>query len=487
VPLKFDNSFRREMEGFFVDAIADPPSAPHLLAYNNKLAADLGIAKADDAELAQLLSGGALAEGSEPLAFAYAGHQFGQFNPQLGDGRALLLGEIIAPNGARFDLQLKGSGRTAFSRRGDGKAAIGPVLREYLISEAMHAMGVPTTRSLAAVATGDPVFRDQPLPGAVLARVASSHIRVGSFEYFAAHHGPDHIRQLTDYAIARHYPDAAKAANRYLAFFEAIVDRQASLIAQWMCLGFIHGVMNTDNMSIAGETIDYGPCAFMDAYAGDTVFSSIDEYGRYAYRNQPPIARWNLHRLAEALACAVHADTGEEAVQQLGPIIDSFADRYFAAWTKGMAAKLGLAQVHQGDFELATKLFATIENQNVDFTLFFRSLSDAQAGNYAKTKALFADPTALDQWLLQWQTRLSEDPQGQEERAVRMNRVNPLYIPRNHNVEAALLAASRDGNMEPFAALLEIVRNPFDERPEASAYASPAPQGSGRYVTYCGT
>jgi serine/tyrosine/threonine adenylyltransferase len=491
--IAFEHSFRREMAGFYADAEADTPSAPRLLAFNDALAAQLGLERgdADDTMIAALLSGSALPEGAEPLAFAYAGHQFGQFSPQLGDGRALLLGEIVAPDGNRFDVQLKGSGRTPYSRGGDGKAAIGPVLREYLLSEAMHAMGVPTTRSLAAVATGDPVYRDEALPGAVLTRIASSHIRVGTFEYFASHHGVDHVRRLADYVIARHFPEAAAAPNRYLALFEAVLDRQAVLIAKWSCLGFVHGVMNTDNVSIAGETIDYGPCAFLDAYSPDAVFSSIDRQGRYAYGNQPPIARWNMHRLAEALAGLVQADYDADDVQKMGVLINDFAPRYFAAWTAGMRAKLGLASEADGDFDLATGLFHAMDGQKVDFTLLFRALAKAQAGDAGgdagPARALFADPAGFDAWLPMWQARLDQDARSSGERAAAMNAVNPLYIPRNHMVEAALDSASRHGSMKPFEALLEVVRNPFNERPGWSAYTRPAPDGFGPYVTYCGT
>ncbi len=474
----FDNSFRRNMAGFFAEAQADVPSGPRLLAFNDPLAVQLGLTRGDDAELARLFSGAELPTGAEPLAFAYAGHQFGHFSPQLGDGRALLLGEILSPDGARFDLQLKGSGRTPFSRSGDGKAAIGPVLREYLVSEAMHALGVPTTRSLAAVATGDPVYREQALPGAVLTRIASSHIRVGTFEYFAAHHGVDHLRQLAEHVIARHYPQAAEAPNRYVALFEAVLDAQAALVAKWMCLGFVHGVMNTDNVSIAGETIDYGPCAFMDSYAPDTKFSSIDAQGRYAYGNQPPIARWNMHRLAEALAGLVQADFGVDAVQEMGQLIGGFAERYFGYWTAGMRAKLGLSGEDAGDFDLATALFGAMDGQEVDFTLLFRAL----AGDESTARAMFADPAGFDAWLPRWQERL-----GGGKDAAAMHAANPLYIPRNHMVEAALEAASRDDNLGPFQALLEVVRNPFAERKGWSAYARPAPTGFGDYVTFCGT
>jgi serine/tyrosine/threonine adenylyltransferase len=481
----FDHSFHMQMVGFYAAAMPDKPTNPELLVFNHALADNLGIDRSgcSDQTVAECLSGAQLPEGAKPIAFAYAGHQFGHFSAQLGDGRALLLGECIAPDGRRLDIQLKGSGRTAFSRNGDGKAAIGPVLREFLLSEAMHALGVPTTRSLAAVSTGDPVYRDEALPGAVLTRVASSHIRVGTFEYFAAHHGVDHVRQLADYIIARHYPAAADADNCYVAMFEAVLDAQVELIAHWMSIGFVHGVMNTDNVSIAGETIDYGPCAFLDTYAPDTVFSSIDTQGRYAFGNQPAIARWNMHRLAEALAGAVHAVGGDTAVQTLGGLIDGFADRYFAVWTARMNAKLGLSGINDGDRDSVLSLLAMMEEQGADFTLTFRALSAAQAGDDAALKAQIGDAASFDYWLRKWRERLGDNTDA----ARTMDAVNPLYIPRNHMVEAALEAASRHGTMEPFEALLAAVRDPYTERPGLSAYARPAPEGFGPYKTFCGT
>ncbi|MFZ1476300.1 MAG: YdiU family protein [Sphingorhabdus sp.] len=484
----FDNSFHRTMEGFYAACEPDAASKPELVAFNDALAAELGLDRSgvSDAELAALLSGAALPDGAQPIALTYAGHQFGQFNPQLGDGRAHLLGEIVAPDARRFDIQLKGSGRTPYSRGGDGKAALGPVLREYLVSEAMHALGIPTTRSLAAVKTGDGVFREVFLPGAVLTRVAASHIRVGTFAYFAAHHGADAVRQLSDHAIARHYPAAADATNPYLAFFEAVVEAQAALIARWMQVGFVHGVMNTDNCSIAGETIDYGPCAFLDRYAADTVFSSIDRQGRYAFGNQPGIARWNMHRLAEALAGAVHAIGGDEDVAKLGPMIDGFADHYFAYWLPGMRAKIGLAGAEDGDMQLVLDLLKAMEAGKADFTLLFRSLSQAQAGDDTAALALFEDLSGFDLWLVQWHERLARDPQSTAERTAAMEAVNPLYIARNHKVEEAL-ASANGGNYAPFFSLLEVVQNPYIERVEWANYALPAPDGTEEYVTFCGT
>ncbi len=487
--IAFDHSFHAQMAGFYAAAVPASPTEPALLVFNDALAVDMGIERSDcsDQQIAEMLSGARLPEGAMPIAFAYAGHQFGHFSAQLGDGRALLLGECLIPNGKRLDIQLKGSGRTPFSRGGDGKAAIGPVLREFLVSEAMHALAVPTTRSLAAVGTGDAVYRDEPLPGAVLTRVASSHIRVGTFEFFAAHHGIDHVRQLAEYVIARHYPAAADADNPYLALFEAVLDAQVALIVHWMAIGFVHGVMNTDNVSIAGETIDYGPCAFLDVYAPDAVFSSIDKQGRYAFGNQPAIARWNMHRLAEALAGAVDAVGGEADVQKLGFLIDGFADRYITLWTQRMGRKLGLAETQEGDSELISGLLRMMHAQQVDFTMAFRALGTAQAGDAVALHNLFSDAAPLSDWQDQWQARLQSEATTPEQRLAQMNSVNPLYIPRNHMVEAALQAATRHGNLEPFQAMLEVVRNPFEERVGWSAYARPAPEGFGPYVTFCGT
>ena len=339
----FDNTYRRSLEGFYAPWQAATVPAPKLIQLNRALAAELGLdadALASDAGAA-IFAGNVVPLGAEPLAQAYAGHQFGGFVPQLGDGRALLLGEVIDRHGRRRDIQLKGSGRTPFSRGGDGKATLGPVLREYLLGEAMHALGIPTTRALAAVTTGEPVYRDQILPGAVLTRVAASHIRVGTFQFFAARGDTAKVRQLADYTIARHYPDVATAANPYLAFLDAVVNAQAALIARWMLVGFIHGVMNTDNMAVSGETIDYGPCAFMDRYHPQTVFSSIDRQGRYAYGNQPNIARWNLARLAETLLPLIHSDE-KAAIAAVSNAVNAFTDRYDTFWLEGMRAKLGM-------------------------------------------------------------------------------------------------------------------------------------------------
>lgn len=483
----FDNSFHDSMEGFYAPAEAAKPSAPKLLIFNHALAEELGLDASDagDDQLGRLFSGEALPEGANPLAFAYAGHQFGHFSPQLGDGRALLLGEVVAPGGARFDLQLKGSGPTPFSRNGDGKSAIGPVLREFLVSEAMAAMGVPTTRSLAAVATGDRVQRERAHPGAVLTRVASSHIRVGTFQFFAAHFGADHVVQLADYSIRRHFPDLAEAANPPLALLDRVIGRQCELVAHWLAVGFIHGVMNTDNVAISGETIDYGPCAFVDRFAVDTVFSSIDANGRYAYGRQPQILHWNMARFAEALLPAINAvdPAGIEAAKAL---VDAIPDRFRAIWLGRMRAKLGLVEARDGDADLIDRLFAELEQHRVDFTSFFRALAMPLRGEGAMLESLLPAPDAMAPWIADWWAQLEREDMHPHERADAMDAVNPLYIPRNHHVEAALEAAEQ-GDMAPWLQLLEVVRHPFEIHPGWEEYAGPAPEDFGPYTTYCGT
>ncbi len=479
----FDNTYARALEGFYVSAQAEPAPAPRLVKLNLTLAQELGLdpAALDSPAGAAIFAGNVLPEGALPLAQAYAGHQFGGFVPQLGDGRALLLGEVIDCHGQRRDIQLKGSGRTAFSRGGDGKAALGPVLREYLLGEAMHGLGIPTTRALAAVTTGAPVFRERPLPGAVLTRVAASHLRVGTFQFFAARADPAKVRQLADYAIARHYPAALLAPNPYLAFLEAVRDRQAELIARWMHVGFIHGVMNTDNMGISGETIDYGPCAFLDHYHPQTVFSSIDRQGRYAYGQQPSIARWNLARFAETLLPLIHEDQ-PQAIELATAALDHFTDRYDAAWLNGMRAKFGLLGAPKtSDLALVNDFLQALEDQRVDFTLAFRHLALAAQGNEEPIRALFQHPAPYDRWAAGWLARLMEQS------AQAMNAVNPVYIARNHQVELALSAATENQDFAPFEKLLTVLAAPFTERPGLAEYAQPAPQGNAGYQTFCGT
>lgn len=498
LPFGFDNTYARELPGAFVPWKPAAVPAPRLLFFNDALADELRLdtAALRGDEGAALFAGNALPEGAEPIAQAYAGHQFGGFSPQLGDGRALLLGEVIDRNGQRRDIALKGSGRTPFSRGGDGKAAVGPMLREVLIGEAMHALGIPTTRALAVAATGERVRRELPLPGAVLTRVAASHLRVGTFQYFAARGELDALRRLAEYAIARHDPSLVGAPDRYLGLLRAVAERQATLIAQWMNVGFIHGVMNTDNMAISGETIDYGPCAFIEAYDPAAVFSSIDHGGRYAYGNQPHIARWNLARLAEALLPLV-ADADDEAavnaaVARAMEVIDGFPARYGAALLTGQRVKLGLlsapAADDTADTALAADWLTLLHTQSIDFTQAWRRLADAAEGREAALRALFAQPQAVDGWLARWRLRCGADGLAPAERAARMRQVNPAIIPRNHRVEEALNAASNDGDLGPFDRLLAALRRPHDGSPELADYAEPAPaEITAGYQTFCGT
>ena len=472
-PFRFDNTYVRDLPGTYLREVPDAAPAPRLLVLNRGLADELGLdVAALEAGAAGWFSGAVVPEGAEPVALAYAGHQFGGFSPQLGDGRAHLLGEMIGPDGQRRDLQLKGSGRTPFSRGGDGKAAIGPMLREYLVSEAMHALGVPTTRALAVVATGEDVHREAVLPGAVLTRVAASHIRVGTFQFLAARGDQGAVARLLDYAIARHYPNLA--AGDALGFLDAVAGRQAALIAQWMGLGFVHGVMNTDNMAISGETIDYGPCAFMEAYAPGTVFSSIDHQGRYAYANQPLILGWNLARLAETLLPLIHADE-DRAVAAATAVLEGIPARYRTAWQAVMARKLGVA-----DAELADGFLAAMAEGGADWTLSFRRLAEAAEGDETFLRAQFAQVSLLDKWLSRWKAAVG--PQA----AIGIRAANPMVIPRNHRVEEALVAATA-GDMAPFHALAAALAAPFDERRGQEGYSLPAPQGFGAYRTYCGT
>jgi uncharacterized protein YdiU (UPF0061 family) len=419
---------------------------------------------------------------------AYAGHQFGHFVPQLGDGRAILLGEVIDADGIRRDIQLKGSGPTPFSRRGDGRAALGPVLREYIVSEAMAALGIPTTRSLAAVITGESVRRETLLPGAVLTRVASSHIRVGTFQYFAARGDTEGVRRLADHAIARHYPDAANAPRPYHALLEGVIARQAELVARWLLIGFIHGVMNTDNSSISGETIDYGPCAFMDSYDPATVFSSIDEQGRYAYANQPRIALWNLTRLAECLLPLL-SDEQDKAIAEAQAALGGFADIFDTAYQAGLRRKLGLFTARGDDRALAQDLLDAMAKNQADFTLTFRRLSDAAldpAGN-SEVRQLFAEPAAYDEWAVRWRQRIGDEENAPAARQAAMRTVNPAFIPRNHRVEAVIEAATKRDDYAPFEELLAVLSKPYEDQPALSAYAEPPEPHQRVLQTFCGT
>ncbi|WP_344121167.1 protein adenylyltransferase SelO [Kocuria aegyptia] len=476
-----ESRFAQELGELSVPWRAEDVPDPRLLVVNDALAAELGLDPdwLRSAEGARLLVGNLVPPGATPVAQAYSGHQFGSFSPRLGDGRALLLGEVVDAGGRRRDLHLKGSGRTPFARGGDGLAAVGPMLREYILSEAMHALGVPTTRSLAVVATGRQVRRETLLPGAVLARVASSHLRVGSFQYARATGDPDLLRRLADHAVSRHYPDAAGAEHPYLALFEAVVAAQASLVAQWMLLGFVHGVMNTDNMTISGETIDYGPCAFLDAFDPAAVFSSIDHGGRYAYRNQPVAAQWNLARFAEALLPLLHEDQ-DRAVSLAETALEAFPPQYSEAWSAGMRSKLGLP----GDLDdgvasaLVDDLLVLLQQNHVDWTTFFRALGGtARTGAHA-ARDLVLDLPAFDAWAERWRA-VGPDPEV-------MDRVNPVHIPRNHLVEEAL-ASAVGGDLDPLGRLLEAVTAPYDERPGLERYAAGPPDDFGAYTTYCGT
>jgi uncharacterized protein YdiU (UPF0061 family) len=485
VRFAFDNTYTRELEGFYVSWKAAQVARPSLVKLNRELAEELGLdADAlDSEEGTRIFAGNETPEGAAPLAQAYAGHQFGGFSPQLGDGRALLLGEVIDRHGRRRDIQLKGSGPTPFSRNGDGRAALGPVLREYLIGEAMHALCIPTTRALAAALTGEPVFRESALPGAVLTRVAASHIRVGTFQFFAARGDQDKVRRLADYVIDRHYPELKDQANPYLGLLERVCEGQAALIASWMLVGFIHGVMNTDNMAISGETIDYGPCAFMDHYDRATVFSSIDTHGRYAYANQPRIAQWNLARFAETLLSLIDTDE-PRAIARATEVVNGFPERYERHWLNGMRAKLGLVSEDEADLNLAAGFLTVMEGEKVDYTLAFRHLADAALGQEEPIRALFTDPSAYDVWSRHWRERLSREAVAPAQRAQAMRRANPAFIPRNHRVEEALSAAVERGDYAPFDTLLNILTHPFEDQPEFAAFAEPAPEGQGHYRTF---
>jgi uncharacterized protein YdiU (UPF0061 family) len=491
--IRFDNTYARLPDRFYVRMPPVPVAAPALVAVNAPLAERMGIdpARLSGPEGVAALAGNALPEGAEPIAQAYAGHQFGGFSPRLGDGRAILLGEVVAPDGARFDLQLKGSGRTPFSRGGDGRAAIGPMLREYIISEAMQALGIPTTRSLAVVTTGEPVYRETALSGAVLTRIAASHLRVGTFQYFAARGDAEAVRILTDYAIARHYPDLAGAERPALALLDAVSARQAELVARWIAVGFVHGVMNTDNTAISGETIDYGPCAFLDEYDPAKVFSSIDHQGRYAYANQPRILQWNLARLAEALLPLL-AEDQDKAVEAAQEVLSRFAARFEAAHRAGMLRKIGLAGAErEGDAALLQDLLRAMAEAGADFTLTFRRLCAAAEGEGeggdAALRALFADPAGYDAWAPRWRARLAEEGRAPAEIVAAMRAVNPAFIPRNHLVEEALAAATERADYAPFEALVAVISRPFEEQPGRERYAEPPEPAQRVTQTFCGT
>ena len=490
VHFPFQNTYAALPDNFFARVAPTPVDSPRLIKLNRPLAVHLGLDpdRLSSPEGTEILAGKLIPDGADPIAMAYAGHQFGHFVPQLGDGRAILLGEVIDADGVRRDIQLKGSGPTPFSRRGDGRAALGPVLREYIVSEAMAALGIPTTRSLAAVVTGESVMRETPLPGAVLTRVASSHIRVGTFQYFAARGDTEGVRRLADHVIARHYPEAANAERPYHALLEGVIARQAQLIARWLLVGFIHGVMNTDNTSISGETIDYGPCAFMDQYDPATVFSSIDEQGRYAYANQPRIALWNLTRLAECLL-PLFCDEQDKAIEEAQLALGGFAEAFTAAYQAGLRNKLGLFTARDDDPALAQDLLDAMAKNHADFTLTFRRLSDAalDPGGDAEVRQLFADSGAYDEWAARWRQRTSDEPQDPVARQAAMRTVNPAFIPRNHLIEAVIDAAVNRADFAPFEELLVVLSKPYEDQPTLAGYAEPPKPHQRVLQTFCGT
>jgi uncharacterized protein YdiU (UPF0061 family) len=478
----FNNSYTRLPDAFFARLNPVPVRNPKLVIFNDALAKSLGLnpdVLTGEAGAA-VFSGNAIPKGADPLAQAYAGHQFGTFT-MLGDGRAILLGEQVTPQGERCDIQYKGSGRTPFSRQGDGRAALGPMLREYIISEALHALDIPTTRSLAVVTTGEPVFRETVLQGAILTRTAASHIRVGTFEYAAARGQANEIRALADYTIQRHFPDLAARENPYLALLGAVMERQASLVAGWLLVGFIHGVMNTDNMALCGETIDYGPCAFMDAYDPETVFSSIDHNGRYAYSRQPQIAQWNLARFAETLLPLIHQDSSE-AVSMASEAVAGFSETFRQHWLAGMRAKLGLSNQEAQDEALAADLLDCMHRHGADFTNTFRDLSSG-----SETEASLYQAPDFKQWFERWQVRLSRQPDSRETARRLMNSHNPAVIPRNHRVEEALAAAVERADFAVMEKLLGHLSQPYQDPPEQDGYHLPPPPSAQPYRTYCGT
>ncbi|CAN5208195.1 YdiU family protein [soil metagenome] len=485
----FDNSYARLPDRFYARVNPAPFAQPLVIKLNRDLAASLqlNVDWLESADGLAFLSGQTIAPGSEPIALAYAGHQYGNFVPQLGDGRAILLGEVLGREGRRFDIQLKGAGQTPFSRGGDGRAALGPVLREYIVSEFMAAIGVPTTRALAAVATGERVHRDAALPGAMLARVASSHIRVGTFQFFAARQDNEGLKALADHVIARHYPHAATVQVPYRALLDGIVTAQAQLIARWLQVGFIHGVMNTDNMAVSGETIDYGPCAFMDAYDPATVYSSIDKRGRYAFANQPSIAVWDLTRLAEALLPLLHADE-QQAVAIAQEALAAFEPQFLAAQRTGMLHKLGLTRAQDDDTALIAGILDELARNQVDFTLFFRRLASAiEPGPGDEVmRSLFVDPTAADMVLARWRERLALEPEEPSSRRAGMERTNPAYIPRNHRIEA-VIAAAMEGDFVLFEEMLAALARPFESQPKFAAYAELPLEHERVRATFCGT
>ena len=487
--IPFDNSYARLPQHFHAAAVPTPVPEPWLIKFNRPLAIELGLdADALAREGAAIFSGNAIPAGAEPLGMAYAGHQFGQFVPLLGDGRAILIGEVIDIHGRRRDIQLKGAGKTPYSRRGDGRAALGPVLREYIVSEAMFALGIPATRALAAVVTGEPVYRERVLPGGVITRVAASHIRVGTFQFLAARGDTEGLKVLSDHVIARHYPGIETQERPYLALLQAVIERQASLIARWLCAGFIHGVMNTDNCAISGETIDFGPCAFLDAYDPAKVFSSIDRGGRYAYGSQPAIGQWNMARLAETLLPLLDPQPSE-AVNLANDAIGNYGALFQTHWLTGMKAKIGLHTEEDGDLDLVQGLLSAMHRNETDFTLTFRKLCDAAEGSAkdGPLRDLFAGTADIDAWLAAWRERTGREPLSDAQTAAAMRAVNPAIIPRNHRIEQAIRAAEDDGDFSLFEALNDALARPYEDRPGFAAYAAAPAPSEEVLKTFCGT
>jgi len=489
--LPLESSYGRLPDDFYARVAPTPVCAPQLLRLNSELARELGLSPEwlrGENGLA-LLSGNRLPEELEPLAMAYAGHQFGSWNPSLGDGRAILLGEVVGRDGTRRDVQLKGAGPTPFSRRGDGRSALGPVLREYVMSEAMHALGIPTTRALAMVATGETVVRERPEAGGILTRVAQGHIRVGTFQYFHGRGMKESVRALADYVIDRQFPQARDAENPYQALLESVIERQADLIARWLLVGFIHGVMNTDNMSVMGETIDYGPCAFMDEYNPGKVYSSIDHHGRYAYDQQPGIGLWNLTRFAETLLSLLR-ENEDEAVESAQQALAGYSPRFQECYRAGLAQKLGFEAANEANQTLASTLLDTMATNRADFTLTFRSLSDLpleDSGTDSRASTLFDEPAAFEAWAADWRAALAGEGRDDASRRAAMRAVNPAFIPRNHRVAEAIAAAANEQNLQPLECLLEVTAKPFSEHDELADYALPPQPHEVVHQTFCGT
>ena len=487
--INFDNSYARLPKSFFECIKPTPVKEPKLVRFNKPLANEIGLNVIEDNDiLSDIFSGNILPEGSEPIALVYAGHQFGYFVPQLGDGRAILLGEIVNNGGCRFDIQLKGSGQTSYSRSGDGRAPLGAVIREYIISEAMHSLNIPTTRSLAIIVTGELVSRETLLPGGILTRIASSHLRVGTFEYFAASDDQENLQLLADYSINRHFPNIKKSNLRYQTFLESVCDRQAALIAKWMHVGFVHGVMNSDNTSISGETIDYGPCAFMDSYDPATVFSSIDHHGRYAYGNQPNIAQWNIACLGECLLPLIHPDRNK-AIGIAEEILDSFQDKFRKYWLSGMYKKIGLTQNEPEDINLLEQLLELMKENKTDYTLTFRYLSDAienDTGN-SNFEKQFLSQNKISEWLVSWRKRLKIQSASFKKIKMSMQKENPAFIPRNHRIEKAIYEAVDNNDYSYMDHLILLLNKPYQDQPNNSEYMHPPEKPDHNYQTFCGT